>query len=682
LSNLIMQLLAKKPEERPESAQAVADLLEQFAADRSVSRAACSISPVRSSLPKLKLTSKSGKKWPIMVTLAACLLLGLVAMWAVGVIKLKTRDGTIVLENVPADAEVLVDGVKVAIKLSGDGKLIEIQVAPGKRTLEIKTDGFKMETQEVTITSGERKPIGIRLEALARDSVGNDPDRRAAEYVLSIGGTVRVNDKDRDFNAAADLPHEPFRLTAVNLEGNNQVSDAGLAHLKSLTSLRMLNLGVVGLSNTGCAHLAGLSSLDSLSLWGNPAVTDDGLEHLKGLTKLTALDLNGTRLTNAGLEHISGLTSLRRLIIMNTQVTDAGLLRLRGLTNLDDLGLSGLKVSSDGLVHLKVFKKLASLGLDTTQVGDAGLAHLRECTNLTNLNLSATEVSDAGLAHLRNCRNLKRVLLPKTKVTAAGIEDLQIALPQCKIEKETTGVSLIPPVKAPATLFRWPADKLAAGKVLAPDFSSYPKLLDVDFANPESRFPNFGPGKSPRYEDGVYKHVLKGDGDFFATNAPRNYREFACELVGRFVGDQKWGWGLQNIRSVFKGSEPDSGDFFRVMLNEGVQVSATSGFGFRRQTDVAELFPVTPAPTAKPIEQWNRLLVIVKCDRLEVYINGTAIADPVQLRNIDLPWKLAMCSQTGVAEFKRFTVWDVRALPSLEERTRMLSAPRSIIEIK
>src|SRR6202011_4737907 len=89
------------------------------------------------------------------------------ALWAGGAFRLKTQDGTIVLENLPAEAEVFVDGEKVALKLKGDGKLIAIQVAPGKRTLEIKTAGFKMETQEVTLASGERKPIGIRLEPVA-----------------------------------------------------------------------------------------------------------------------------------------------------------------------------------------------------------------------------------------------------------------------------------------------------------------------------------------------------------------------------------------------------------------------------------------------------------------------------------------------------------------------------------
>src|SRR5262249_34717417 len=51
-------------------------------------------------------------------------------------------------------------------------------------------------------------------------------DRKAAEYVLSIGGAVQVNDENRQIKAAADLPREAFRLTNVALVENKQVTDA------------------------------------------------------------------------------------------------------------------------------------------------------------------------------------------------------------------------------------------------------------------------------------------------------------------------------------------------------------------------------------------------------------------------------------------------------------------------
>jgi Leucine-rich repeat (LRR) protein len=59
------------------------------------------------------------------------------------------------------------------------------------------------------------------------------------------------------------------------------------------------------------------------ALRGQP-LTDAGLVHLKGLTSLQRLTLSGTKVTDAGLVHLKGLTSLKMLSLQKTKVTDAG----------------------------------------------------------------------------------------------------------------------------------------------------------------------------------------------------------------------------------------------------------------------------------------------------------------------------------------------------------------------
>ena len=61
--------------------------------------------------------------------------------------------------------------------------------------------------------------------------------------------------------------------------------------------------GLVGSDGTdaGVAHLKGLTQLQLLEL-GNTKVTDAGLANLKGLTQLQSLDLHGTQITDAGLQ--------------------------------------------------------------------------------------------------------------------------------------------------------------------------------------------------------------------------------------------------------------------------------------------------------------------------------------------------------------------------------------------
>lgn len=58
-------------------------------------------------------------------------------------------------------------------------------------------------------------------------------------------------------------------------------------------------------------------------------ITDAGLEHLKGLTSLQELHLCFTQVTDASLEHLKGLTDLEWLEMYDTQVTDAGVNELK-----------------------------------------------------------------------------------------------------------------------------------------------------------------------------------------------------------------------------------------------------------------------------------------------------------------------------------------------------------------
>jgi hypothetical protein len=97
-------------------------------------------------------------------------------------------------------------------------------------------------------------------------------------------------------------------------------------------------------------------------LLSDTQITDAGLEHLKGLTSLKRLDLYSTQITDAGLEHLKGLTGLQSLDLRSTQITDAGLEHLKGLTSLkrnavQDVGawldLSSTRVTDTGIKKLQ-----------------------------------------------------------------------------------------------------------------------------------------------------------------------------------------------------------------------------------------------------------------------------------------------------------------------------------------
>jgi serine/threonine protein kinase/Leucine-rich repeat (LRR) protein len=410
LSMLIGNLLAKDRSARPASAATVAAALtamqEKPAGPVPMALPA---SPRQESDPWTALTETAEQQAPIVtprrrwqLATAAALLLVLGGALAVGI---------------------------VVIIRDKDGKEVGRATVPDGGSAVIEQDGER----------GKPKVDPVDVKA----------DRSAAEWVLSIGGTIKIrhDGQEREIQAANDLPAVPFELVFVNLNRIPKVEDAGLDHLKGLTNLSYLDLDGAAVTDAGLERLKGLTHLTYLDL-GATRVTDAGLGHLKGLTNLTYLDLGvtrvsdrgldrlegltnltglwlgGTRVSDAGLEHLKRLTELTALWLNRTPVSAAGLIHLKGLTNLTILDLAATKVSDAGLTHLKTLTKLTELNLDNTQTSDGGLVHLKGLTNLTQLWLSTTRVSDGGLVYLKELTNLAQLGLRDTRVSDAGLRNL------------------------------------------------------------------------------------------------------------------------------------------------------------------------------------------------------------------------------------------------------------------
>ena len=128
------------------------------------------------------------------------------------------------------------------------------------------------------------------------------------------------------------MPHMPSNITD--------------SVLRNLPSYRYLDLTrCKRITDAGLAHISTLTSLQHLDLDNCTRITDAGLAHLSTLTSLQHLDLNNcTRITDAGLAHISTLTSLQHLYLsFCPSITDAGLAHLSTLTSLQHLNLYQLQ---------------------------------------------------------------------------------------------------------------------------------------------------------------------------------------------------------------------------------------------------------------------------------------------------------------------------------------------------
>jgi Leucine-rich repeat (LRR) protein len=222
-------------------------------------------------------------------------------------------------------------------------------------------------------------------------------------------------------------------LRGLELNGT-QITDAGLAHLREL-NLHSLNLSGTNITDAGLVYLKGLDDLQSVDLSGT-RVTGTGLEQLKDMPRLQKLSLKDAPVADAGLKDAAALTKLNRLQLdlTGTQITDAGLEHLQGLTNLRMLGLSRTRITDAGLKHLKGLAKLENLALSGTKVTGAGLDPPEGLANLGFLFLNETPIADADLEHLKGYTKLGYLDLKKTHVTKAGAEQLKKALPRCNID--------------------------------------------------------------------------------------------------------------------------------------------------------------------------------------------------------------------------------------------------------
>jgi serine/threonine protein kinase len=418
----------------------------------------------------------------VVLLLGAVLLGGVLFRWT-------TRDGVVLLEIDPPDAEVSVDGRQVRVKLPGDQKPIRIEVPEGKRQLKVTRGGFKVYAREVTVQAGQAETIKVTLvpdappntptptaspatggkrpdEAGTQEAVRADPERRAAEWALGISGKVGIVPAEggvRQIANRADLPRKPFHVRTIDLSRNPSVTDVGLENLEGLTDIWELDLFRAGpgpgVGNDGVRHLRGLTSLQVVRL-GLPSITDDGLQNLAGLVNLKRLDLGGTRVTDAGLEHLAGLKKLQHLSLDQTAVHGKGLRALRGMKDLEELRLWGQPATDEDVEQLKSLTNLRVLDLWGSRISDRGVEHLTALTHLSwlrlpndpkitdgalkwvsrmskleGLYLNCPQITDAGLEHLKGLSEVRYLNLDGTRVTADGVRALRAALPGCNIIK-------------------------------------------------------------------------------------------------------------------------------------------------------------------------------------------------------------------------------------------------------
>lgn len=438
---VITKLHAKNPAERFASAQEVCDLLGRCLTEleqRGRVDLANEIHPIEasligdeptSSLPEKVPAAPRHRHWIAAAALVLAAVTGLGMAEATGVtnvrstvIRLFSPGGTLIVEVDDPGVSVSIDGEEMVITGTGAN---EIRLKPGQYTLLARKDGRVVREELVTVTTNGRQVVRVSKISEGKPDEGiADADRKAAEYVLSVGSYVRINGQENDIKSLRDLPEGRFRLTDVALQDNRQTDAAGLTVFQNTTNIRTLNLcATAGVDDDTLARFANNKNLDELHLWG-VKISGRGLAHFKNCRSLRVFGLGDVRLTDKDMlffRDFAGLKVITCFLLRGADVGDEGIANLKGAEQIQQLTLSHTKLTDAGLKTFEGHKKVIWFSLDGTAVSDEGLSALYECSGLRSINLQ------------------------NTKVTAAGVERLKKALPLCHIEWDGGSVEPVKP---------------------------------------------------------------------------------------------------------------------------------------------------------------------------------------------------------------------------------------------
>lgn len=196
---------------------------------------------------------------------------------------------------------------------------------------------------------GRQIPLS-RAEFHAR--IGLSEPQRAVNWVLDIGGELRLPDSDepvRRLNLTPDSERPVADEVAdVRLDRIQMIADESLTHLTQFTALERLDL-----SHSHVRNLPDLSTLTNLRYLDLSNTNITNIDSLDSFGSLKNLRLNTTAVTSSCGGLLKTMPQLTELELSHTKVDEFLLLDLAELKQLRRLSLVGLNLSDDALDTLR-----------------------------------------------------------------------------------------------------------------------------------------------------------------------------------------------------------------------------------------------------------------------------------------------------------------------------------------
>ncbi len=166
-----LSLDASIQSEQPEQSLAV------LAASLKEKRTASQIQPS----PVRKKAKPRSPRWFLPTVIGLGMLIFLGSAWQLAGFIFRTPKGTIVVENMPADAEVFVDGQKFEIVWNAGKDKAEVSIDAGTHQLRVLNQGNEIYGEKVTVRGKESTAVKLSIASTSLPSPGMQP--KSIEYV-------------------------------------------------------------------------------------------------------------------------------------------------------------------------------------------------------------------------------------------------------------------------------------------------------------------------------------------------------------------------------------------------------------------------------------------------------------------------------------------------------------------
>ncbi len=147
-------------------------------------------------------------------------------------------------------------------------------------------------------------------------------------------------------------------------------------------------------------------SILKIDLTGNRNVTNAGLAHLAALTHLTSLTLTSTDLMPDALSAIGSIKSLNEVLLPSTKTDDTVVAKLTTIPHLQTLDLSGTMITPAAGASLSQMLELSNLNVGSTAANDQLVTMLHDLP-LRELRLPRTQITGASVPELLKIKTLE-----------------------------------------------------------------------------------------------------------------------------------------------------------------------------------------------------------------------------------------------------------------------------------